>query len=95
MTLNEQIASFVFSFLYGIFSQKLYRIFYKQLYTAKIIYKILNSLLFTLNLTLIYFKIFYLINDGMINSIFIIITLSTFLYFNNKNLQKKCKNMGN
>ncbi len=95
MTLNEQIASFVFSFLYGIFSQKLYRIFYKQLYTAKIIYKILNSLLFTLNLTLIYFKIFYLINDGMINSIFIIITLSTFLYFNNKNLQKKCKNIGN
>ena len=95
MTLNEQIASFVFSFLYGIFSQKLYRIFYKQLYTAKMIYKILNSLLFTLNLTLIYFKIFYLINDGMINSIFIIITLSTFLYFNNKNLQKKCKNIGN
>ena len=95
MTLNEQIASFVFSFLYGIFSQKLYRIFYKQLHTAKIIYKILNSLLFTLNLTLIYFKIFYLINDGMINSIFIIITLSTFLYFNNKNLQKKCKNMCN
>ena len=95
MTLNEQIASFVFSFLYGIFSQKLYRIFYKQLHTAKIIYKILNSLLFTLNLTLIYFKIFYLIKDGMINSIFIIITLSTFLYFNNKNLQKKCKNMCN
>ncbi len=95
MTLNEQIASFVFSFLYGIFSQKLYRTFYKQLHTIKIIYKILNSLLFTLNLTLIYFKIFYLINDGMINSIFIIITLSTFLYFNNKNLQKKCKNMGN
>lgn len=95
MTLNEQIASFVFSFLYGIFSQKLYRTFYKQLHTIKIIYKILNSLLFTLNLTLIYFKIFYLINDGMINSIFIIITILTFLYFNNKNLQKKCKNIGN
>lgn len=95
MTLNEQIASFVFSFLYGIFSQKLYRTFYKQLHTIKIIYKILNNLLFTLNLTLIYFKIFYLINDGMINSIFIIITILTFLYFNNKNLQKKCKNIGN
>ena len=95
MTLNEQIASFVFSFLYGIFSQKLYRTFYKQLHTIKIIYKILNSLLFTLNLTLIYFKIFYLINDGMINSIFIIITILTFLYFNNKDLQKKCKNIGN
>lgn len=95
MTLNEQIASFVFSFLYGIFSQKLYRTFYKQLHAIKIIYKILNSLLFTLNLTLIYFKIFYLINDGMINSIFIIITILTFLYFNNKNLQKKCKNIGN
>ena len=95
MTLNEQIASFAFSFLYGIFSQKIYRTFYKQLHTIKKIYKILNSLLFTLNLTLIYFKIFYLINDGMINSIFIIITILTFLYFNNKNLQKKCKNMGN
>ena len=57
--------------------------------------KILNSLLFTLNLTLIYFKIFYFINDGMINSTFIIITIITFSYFNNKNLQKKCKNIGN
>ena len=37
----------------------------------------------------------YLINDGIINTIFIIITITTFLYFNNKNLQKKCKNMCN
>lgn len=95
MTLNEQITSFIFSFLYGIFCQKLYQISYKYLYTTKIIFKILNSLLFTLNLTLIYFKIFYFINDGMINSTFIIITIITFSYFNNKNLQKKCKNMCN
>lgn len=95
MTLNEQIASFIFSFLYGIFCQKIYQISYKYLHTTKIIFKILNSLLFTLNLTLIYFKIFYFINDGMINSTFIIITITTFSYFNNKNLQKKCKNIGN
>ena len=93
MTLNEQITSFIFSFLYGIFCQKIYQISYKYLHTTKIIFKILNSLLFTLNLTLIYFKIFYFINDGMINSTFI--TIITFSYFNNKNLQKKCKNIVN
>lgn len=95
MTLYEQITSLIFSFLYGIITQKLYDISYKYLYTTKTIYKILNSLLFMINLTLIYFKIFYLINKGIINSIFIIITILSFLYFNNRNLQKKCKNIGN
>lgn len=95
MTLYEQITSLIFSFLYGIITQKLYTLSYKYLYTTKTIYKILNSLLFMINLTLIYFKIFYLINKGIINSIFIIITILSFLYFYNRNLQKKCKNIGN
>lgn len=95
MTLYEQITSLIFSFLYGLITQKLYTLSYKYLYTTKTIYKISNSLLFMINLTLIYFKIFYLINKGIINSIFIIITILSFLYFNNKNLQKKCKNIGN
>ncbi len=95
MTLNEQIISFIFSFLYGIIVQKLYQVSYNYIHTKKQIYNFLNSLLFMINITLIYFKIFYLINDGMINIIFIIITIATFLYYNNKNLQKKCKNMCN
>ncbi len=95
MTLNEQIISFIFSFLYGIIVEKLYQLSYNYIHTKKQIYCFLNSLLFMINITLIYFKIFYLINDGMINIIFIIITILTFLYFNNKNLQKKCKNMCN
>lgn len=95
MELNEQIISFIFSFLYGIIVQKLYQATYNYIHTKKEIYSFLNSLLFMINITLIYFKIFYLINNGIINIIFIIITISTFVYFNNKNLQKKCKNMCN
>ena len=95
MDLNEQIISFIFSFLYGVIVQKLYQLSYEHIHTKKQIYSFLNSLLFMINITLIYFKIFYLINDGIINTIFIIITITTFLCFNNKNLQKKCKNMCN
>lgn len=89
MELKEQIISFVFSFTYGIIIYFLYKKFYKYFYNVKKIYCLLNTFLFCINLTLIYFKIFYYINNGIINPYFIIITLLTSLYLNSKNFTKK------
>ena len=46
MDLNEQIISFIFSFLYGVIVQKLYQLSYEHIHTKKQIYSFLNSLLF-------------------------------------------------
>ncbi len=95
MSLLEQISSIVFSFLYGVLLFYLYNISYKFLYHNKKIYSFLNSLLFTFDSTLFYFIIMRKLNDGIINIIFVLITIITFLILNYFNLQKKCKNMTN
>jgi hypothetical protein len=84
MTLTEQILSFLFSFLYGIITFFIFKIIKKYIYNVKKIYNFLNSLLFFTNITLIYFKIFYCINGGIIKLYFILITTITFLYLNKK-----------
>ena len=38
MDLNEQIISFIFSFLYGVIVQKLYQLSYEHIHTKKQIY---------------------------------------------------------
>jgi hypothetical protein len=92
MNLFEQILSFLFSFLYGIIIFFVYKVSYKYLYNVKVIYKFLNSLLFVLDLTFLYYLGFYFINDGIIHVYFLLITFLTFIYINDrhrKNLQKK------
>lgn len=95
MNLYEQIISIAFSFLYGIVVYYSYVIIHKYLYSIKKIYSFFNSLLFMLNVTIIYFIIMRKINDGIINLIFVLITISTFLLLSYFDLQKKCKNMTN
>ena len=53
MDLNEQIISFIFSFLYGVIVQKLYQLSYEHIHTKKQIYSFLNSLLFMINIIII------------------------------------------
>ena len=77
MSLTEQIISFAFSFIYGYIIGILFFKIYKLIYTNKIIYRILNSLLFMINTSLIYFYIFKQINDGIIKGYFLIITIIT------------------
>lgn len=89
MTLKIQIISFIFSFIYGIFVYKMYLLIYKYLYNVKPIYCFLNNLLFMLIITLIYFKIFYYINNANINLYFIIITTLVFIYLINNKFTKK------
>lgn len=95
MSLIEQIFSFFFSFIYGLLVYKLYNKFHKYLYVNKKIYSFFNSLLFMLDITLIYFLILYKINDGIIENIFVLITLFSFTLFSYINLQKKCQNKSN
>ncbi len=95
MSLTEQAVSILFSFLYGILIYFTYKISYKYLYANKKIYSFFNSLLFVVDSTLVYFIIMYKINEGIINILFVLITLITFLLLNYFNLQKKCKNMAN
>lgn len=89
MALKIQIISFIFSFIYGIFVYKMYLMIYKYLYNVKSIYCFLNNLLFMLIITLIYFKIFYYINNANINLYFIIITTLVFIYLINNKFTKK------
>lgn len=95
MSLTEQIISLLFSILYGFIVFKLYKLFYKYLYTNKKIYSFFNSFLFMIDNTLIYFIIMYKINDGTIKIVFILITIFSFIIFNYNNLQKKCQNKSN
>jgi len=91
MTLNEQLLSFAFSFVYGFIINISYIISYKYLYYVKEKYKFFNSFLLSLIHTLIYFKSFYLINGGQISIYFIIITISTFILINKKFTKKMSK----
>lgn len=78
MILKVQILSFVFSIIFGIFIYFAYNFAYKYLYYSKKIYCLFNSLLFFIDMTLIYFIMFYKINNGMINIYFILLTITTF-----------------
>lgn len=88
MDLKTQIISFIFSFFFGIIIALAYKISYKYLFEVKDKYKMLNSCLFITNITLIYFKIMYVINNGIIHLYFLLTTILTFI-ITNKNLQKK------
>ncbi len=89
MELDEQLLSFLFSFLYGFVVVVAYKLSYKYIYNVKNVYKFLNSLLLMIDLTLIYFKMFYIINGGIINIYFLLITILTFLFFKNKFIKIK------
>ena len=89
MSLTEQILSFAFSFIYGYFIGIVFFKIYKLIYTNKIIYRILNSLLFMINTSLIYFYIFKQINDGIIKGYFLIITIITSFFAYHKQFTKK------
>jgi len=95
MSLIEQIISIIFSFLYGMIVYLLYKKFYMYLYINKKIYSFFNSLLFLIDLTIIYFIILYKINDGVVNLTFLFITIFTFLILNVISLQKKCQDKSN
>lgn len=93
MILKEQIISLIFSSLYGIIINIIFRKIEKFLYDNKRI-SIFNNLLFFCDITLIYFAVMYKINGGIIHIYFLFITILSFV-LTNKNLQKKCQKISN
>ena len=77
MNLKTQIISVIISFLYGFIIYKSYIKVHNFFFSYKNIYNFFNTFLYTIILTLIYFKIHFYINKGNISIIFILITLST------------------
>ena len=78
ISLNLQLKSIVFSFIYGCFFSLMVNLNYKYIYYSKGIFKILINLFFVVDNVLLYFIILKYINDGIIHFYFI---LSLFLGF--------------
>jgi hypothetical protein len=79
--LDEQILSFVVSFSYGIVCSLLYINFNSFFYYNGAIYNFFNSFLFCLCVIIIYFKLLYIISDGVCNIYFILVFFLSFLTF--------------
>lgn len=78
MNLKVQIISLLFSFLYGICFSFLVNVNYKFLFAKKLVYKILITLLFIIDMSLLYFIIIKRINNGIIHSYFLLMILLGF-----------------
>lgn len=89
MNLKIQIISFIFSFAYGIISSILYINIKRDMLSKNKKIEFLNNFFFIMITTLIYFKIFIYINEGIINIYFLLITVLTFVYINYINFTKK------
>lgn len=82
MSIDIQILSFVFSFLYGIIVYIAFKYIKKYIYFVKNVYKFLNSLLFFTDVSIVYFLVLYFINNGHIHIYFILSSFSSFLIMN-------------
>lgn len=89
--LEEQILSFVFSYIYGLVIAITFFKLYKYIYWKRKIISFFNSLLYCLINTFIYFKILYFIDGGYVNYYYILITIISFT-INYKNFTKKYVN---
>ena len=79
MSLNIQIYSLLFSFLYGIIFYILLEINYRFLFEGKIIYRIIISFLFVMVLSLVYFLILLKINNGVLHLYFFLSMFTGYL----------------
>lgn len=72
MILKIQIISLIFSFFYGIFFYILLEVNSHFLYSTKLPFKIINSFLFVMLNTLLYFIILKKINNGIVHVYFLL-----------------------
>jgi len=63
MSLNVQLKTIVFSFLFGIIIYLLRKIFYKKIYHKNKFIKIISSFIYVESLTIIFLKCSYVINN--------------------------------
>lgn len=72
ISLDIQIKSIIFSFLYGIFFSLLLNVNYKFIFDSKGIKKLLINAFFIIDNVLLYFIILRHINDGIIHFYFLL-----------------------
>lgn len=82
MSLEVQIQSLIYSFVYGYFFSFLVNLNYKYLFKSKFVFKIIINILFILDNVLFYYIILKYINKGIIHPYFIIMIILGFLFGN-------------
>jgi hypothetical protein len=84
MTLEVQIQSIVYSFVFGMAMSLFFNILYKFLFNNKVIIKFISTEVFIITNLIIYFTILRKINYGIVTYYFIIIIIIGFLIGNRK-----------
>jgi len=91
MNLKIQIISFLFSFLYGVFFSFLFNLHYQFLFYRNKIIQVIITLLFLLDMALLYFLVLQMINNGIVHVYFYFLLFlgfyTTFSFF--KKFRKK------
>lgn len=87
--LRAQIITFLFSFSYGVVISYIFSIVRAFLYNAKTMYKVINCILFTSDIVLIYQIIIYRINQGYFHLYFIFVFILGLLISNKYFIYKK------
>lgn len=75
MSLNIQIYSLGYSFIFGIFFYILLELFNKITFSGKLFWKIIYSFIFTIGLSLLYFWGLLYINNGYLHMYFLLMIL--------------------
>lgn len=87
-----QILSFIFSFIYGCIITILFNYFKSFFYKCSKLLNFSNTLIFSIIVTLIYYKINYSINYGEISVYYIFVFFFSMIIVKNI-YRKKCKKM--
>lgn len=84
MSLDTQVLSLLFSFIYGVVFSYLFNLNYNFIYNTSILYKIVINILFCVNGALLYFLLIKVINFGVIHIYFLFSFLLGFSLFVSK-----------
>jgi len=82
MILKIQLISFIFSFFYGICFYLLLELNYKFIFTSKLAYRIIVSILFVTSMSLVYFIGLLKINNGILHFYFFLMILLGYTFAN-------------
>ena len=80
INLKSQLISLLFSFLYGVLFSIFIRINYSILFNVNKIIKIIGTFFFMLDMSLFYFLILKLLNNGFLHIYFFIMFLCGWLF---------------
>ena len=90
-----QLLSFFVSFIFGIFFYITNYFNKKLIHKEKILFQYINTILFIINIVLLYIILIYKINQGVFHIYFIFVTVIGYLIalFNLKNVKKYVKSL--